>query len=120
MEGSFADAATHHGFKRARWRRLWRQRIQDLLIATVQNLRTLIRHARAPRAGVCSERLDGEVTTGKAFAALITIVPGLLLAWEAPDARELMVSSIAPLTASVTPTRPSGNSPCRCDPRLDT
>lgn len=45
MEGSFADAATHHGFKRARWRRLWRQRIQDLLIATVQNLRTLIRHA---------------------------------------------------------------------------
>jgi hypothetical protein len=45
MEGSFADAATHHGFKRARWRRLWRQRIQDVLIATVQNLRTLIRHA---------------------------------------------------------------------------
>ena len=43
MEGSFADAATHHGFKRARWRRLWRQRIQDFLIATVQNLRTLIR-----------------------------------------------------------------------------
>jgi hypothetical protein len=45
MEGSFADAATHHGFKRARWRRLWRQRIQDVLIATVQNLRTRIRHA---------------------------------------------------------------------------
>jgi transposase len=44
MEGSFADATTHHGFKRARWRRLWRQKIQDLLIATVQNLRTLIRH----------------------------------------------------------------------------
>jgi transposase len=45
MEGSFGDAATHHGFKRARWRRLWRQQIQDWLIATVQNLRMLLRHA---------------------------------------------------------------------------
>ena len=35
MKGRFDDATTHHSFKRARWRRLWRQRIQDLLIATV-------------------------------------------------------------------------------------
>ncbi len=55
MEGSFADAATHHGFKRARWRRLWRQRIQDLLIATVQNLRTLLRHAGRRTRGACSQ-----------------------------------------------------------------
>jgi hypothetical protein len=44
MEGSFADAANNHGFKRARWRRLWRQQIQDYLIAAVQNVRILIRH----------------------------------------------------------------------------
>jgi transposase len=31
MEGSFADAANNHGLKRARWRGLWRQTIQDLL-----------------------------------------------------------------------------------------
>ena len=37
MERSFADAANCHGLKRARWRGLWRQAIQDLLIATVQN-----------------------------------------------------------------------------------
>jgi len=43
MEGSFADAANNHGFKRARWRRLWRQRIQDYMIAAVQNIRILIR-----------------------------------------------------------------------------
>ena len=48
MEGSFADAANNHGFKRARWRRLWRQQIQDYLIATVQNLRILLRHRPAP------------------------------------------------------------------------
>jgi hypothetical protein len=44
IERSFADAANCHGLKRARWRGLWKQAIQDLLIATVQNLRKLIRH----------------------------------------------------------------------------
>jgi hypothetical protein len=42
MERSFADAANRHGFKRARWRGLVKQSIQDLLIATAQNLRKLI------------------------------------------------------------------------------
>jgi transposase len=42
MEKSFADAANRHGFKRSRYRRLWRQRIQDWLIAAAQNLRILI------------------------------------------------------------------------------
>ena len=48
MEGSFADAANNHGFKRARWRRLWRQTIQDYMIATVQNIRILLRHGAGP------------------------------------------------------------------------
>lgn len=43
MEGSFADAANNHGFKKSRWRRLWRQRIQNSLIAACQNLRILLR-----------------------------------------------------------------------------
>lgn len=43
MEGSFADAANNHGFKRARWRGLWRQQIQDWLIAAIQNLRLLMK-----------------------------------------------------------------------------
>jgi len=42
IERSFADASNLHGFKRARWRRLFKRSIQDLLIATVQNLRKLI------------------------------------------------------------------------------
>ena len=41
MERSFADAANNHGLKRARWRGLWKQIIQNLLIATCQNLRKL-------------------------------------------------------------------------------
>jgi hypothetical protein len=48
MEGSFADAAVNHGFKRSRWRRLDKQRIQDYLIATVQNIRILLRSITLP------------------------------------------------------------------------
>lgn len=43
VEGSFAQAANEHGFKRSRWRRLWRQQIQDWLIAALQNLKILMK-----------------------------------------------------------------------------
>jgi transposase len=43
IEASFADAANAHGFKRARWRGLWRQQIQNHLIAACQNIRILVR-----------------------------------------------------------------------------
>src|SRR5436190_1049218 len=44
IERSFADAPDNHHFKRARWRRLWRQQIQDYLIAAIQNVRILLAH----------------------------------------------------------------------------
>jgi IS5 family transposase len=47
MERSFARA-TRYGFKRARWRRLWRAQIQEYLIATVQNLMVLLRNIKEP------------------------------------------------------------------------
>jgi hypothetical protein len=50
MEKSFADAANNHHFKRARWRRLWRQQIQDYLIAAVQNMRILLAHHNPKRS----------------------------------------------------------------------
>jgi hypothetical protein len=49
IERSFADAANRNGLKRARWRGLWKQSIQDLLIATVQNLRKLVKKALQTR-----------------------------------------------------------------------
>ena len=52
MEGSFAQSANCHGGKRARWRRLWRQQIQDWLIAACQNVKLLVRALRpGPSAG---------------------------------------------------------------------
>lgn len=51
IEGSFGQASQNHHFKRARWRRLWRQRIQDHLIAVVQNVKKIIGCRRnGPRA----------------------------------------------------------------------
>lgn len=44
MEGSFAQS-TRMGYKRARWRCLWRVQIQDLIIATLQNALLLVRRA---------------------------------------------------------------------------
>ena len=44
-ERSFAHA-DYYGYKRARWRRLWRMEIQDFLIATIQNIRILIKHMK--------------------------------------------------------------------------
>jgi len=46
VEGSFADAANNHGFKRTRWRGRWRVKIGNLLIATIQNLRKLLKYSR--------------------------------------------------------------------------
>ena len=47
-EGSFADAKRHH-FKRSRWRRLWRQQIQDWIIAAIQNIKILVK--ASPKSG---------------------------------------------------------------------
>jgi transposase len=56
MEGSFADAANNHGFKRERWRGLARVRIQGLLIAAIQNVRKLLRAWRRPDSIGCALR----------------------------------------------------------------
>jgi transposase len=43
-ERSFAQS-TRYGYKRARWRGLWRMQIQDFLVATIQNITVLIRQS---------------------------------------------------------------------------
>lgn len=69
IEGSFGDAATQHGFKRSRWRHRWRVKIQNLLIATLQNLRKLLKYGRQRPRRV-------RVTVGKAILRLLEAWPG--------------------------------------------
>jgi transposase len=45
MERSFARA-TRYGFKRARWRRLWRVQIQEYLTSAIQNIMVLLSYAK--------------------------------------------------------------------------
>jgi transposase len=54
MEQSFADATNNHHFKRARWRRLWRQQIQDYLIAAIQNVRILLANQNPKRGAAAA------------------------------------------------------------------
>jgi len=70
MERSFADAANNHGFKRSRWRGLWRQRIQDYLIAAVQNIRIWLRHGLVRTKGAVPAPAEVRVTVWRLFLVL--------------------------------------------------
>jgi len=48
MERSFARAC-RYGFKRSRWRRLWRNQVQEYLTAAIQNIMILVSHIEKPR-----------------------------------------------------------------------
>jgi len=47
MERSYARG-TRFGYKRARWRRLWRVQIQEYLTASIQNIMIIVRHVKEP------------------------------------------------------------------------
>jgi transposase len=51
MERSFARG-TRYGFDQARWRGLWRMRIQEYLTCTIQNLLVLIKHVCTPKKSI--------------------------------------------------------------------
>ncbi len=53
MERSFARA-WRYGFKRARWRGLWRVQIQEYITATIQNIGILIKYRRGTRNAVAA------------------------------------------------------------------
>ena len=61
-ERSFAQA-THYGYKRARWRRLWRMEIQDLLIAAVQNIQILIKQTETRVANAAAKAVAEDTNT---------------------------------------------------------
>jgi transposase len=81
MEGSFADAANNHGFKRSRWRGLWRQRIQGWMIAAAQNLRLLLRHAARKRPGQAAVNVQVELKLTKITARPLETSVGWVCTW---------------------------------------
>lgn len=51
MERSFARG-TRYGFDRARWRNLWRVKIQEYLTCAIQNIQVLMNHGFKPKKGI--------------------------------------------------------------------
>lgn len=75
MEQSFADAANNHGFKRSRWRRLWRQQVQDYLIAAIQNIRILLSRAgKGASEGAAALKIVPIEAVSMVFLLLRTLV----------------------------------------------
>jgi transposase len=88
MERSFAQA-TRYGFKRARWRNLWRVQIQEYLTAAIQNVLILVRNIKEQRPAGAIKQPAGERIRSNAEIRLI--LWGWLrssssdsLAWPAP------------------------------------
>jgi len=76
MEKSFADATNNHHFKRARWRRLWRQQIQDYLIAAMQNVRILLANQN-PKYSVAAALLAPAMPSESFLYPLYRSIDGL-------------------------------------------
>jgi IS5 family transposase len=81
-EGSFADAANNHGYKRARWRGLWKMTVQNLMVATVQNIRKLVHAARRGTNRAGKAVILGILTTLRAALAARTPRPA---PWDAAE-----------------------------------
>ena len=69
MERSFARS-TRYGFDQARWRGLWRMRIQEYLTCAIQNIQVLVAHASKPRKAAAARLLVVQRSAIKAFGPL--------------------------------------------------
>jgi transposase len=69
MERSFARS-TRYGFDQARWRGLWRMRIQEYLTCAIQNMQVLIAHASKPKKAVAVRLLVVQRTVVKVLGSL--------------------------------------------------
>ena len=64
-----------YGFKRARWRRLWRVQIQEYLTAALQNITILVRYVKEPRRAIplaMKKTKDKWLNLEETYLAIIT------------------------------------------------
>lgn len=71
-EGSFAQAHTRLDHRRCRWRRMWRVQMQAYLVATVQNVKKLIRAGRGKTSGAAAATIGRSVALQPILATLVT------------------------------------------------
>jgi transposase len=71
MERSFAQS-TRYDFDHARWRGLWKMKIQEYLTCAIQNIQTLIRHGSKPQKAVAARVKAMQMATAKAKTAIMS------------------------------------------------
>jgi len=77
MERSFARA-TRYNFDRARWRGLWRMRIQEYLTCAIQNIQVLINQFVKPKKSVAIRASALKGCSIRALSSLFTMTNALL------------------------------------------
>ncbi len=79
-ERSFAQSK-RYGYKRARWRRLWRMQIQDFLVAALQNIKILVNHSKSKVQSHVNALVGHPRPSSKGYRSLIWPVSCLKKIW---------------------------------------
>lgn len=82
-EGSFADAANNYHFKRSRWRRLWRQQIQDFLIGAIQNIKIMMKHTERRLVASSGQILHQAEVLSAVFLSRFNYITSLIVSFSA-------------------------------------
>lgn len=77
MERSFARS-TRYDFDNARWRGLWKMKIQEYLTCAIQNIQTLIRYGSKPQKAVAVRAKVRQIVTEMAKAVNMTPIEAVL------------------------------------------
>lgn len=77
MERSFARA-TRYDFDKARWRGLWKMKIQEYLTCVIQNIQTLIRYGSKPQKAVAARQKAVQMTIEKAQKVIMSQIEAIL------------------------------------------
>ena len=120
-ERSFAQSK-RYGYKRARWRRLWRVKIQDFLIAALQNIQILISHSKSKAQSQINALVGHLRPSSKHHRLCIWPISCLKMIWEKYKFIFKSFCFFKPFCMefySMTVSKAAlGNSPLRCDPSL--
>ncbi len=98
-ERSFAQSK-RYGYKRARWRRLWRVQIQDFLVAALQNIKILVNHSRSKAQSQVNALVGHPRPSSKGYRSLIWPVSCLKKIWTNINSLLDSIGLLAPFSRS--------------------
>jgi hypothetical protein len=77
MERSFARS-TRYDFDHARWRGLWKMKIQEYLTCALQNIQALIRYGSKPQKAVAARVKARQIAPEVAKATIMSAIEAVL------------------------------------------